>query len=336
MCFFFCGVQLFARKRPSGQASMLTVNAARPGLAAISGKAAGTRTLVAPISGMPCYVYRAAVWQLDTEGKSEWKNVAGETGHVTFLIEDETGEILVEPSGAEFELCQSLSGEYGSPSSSSSSVPEAVANFLARNGITLDRPTRVEEYCLQPETPVVVTGTVTENSALSENAVAPVSAESPRNMEQAAGAARSAASGVDDLRQRQPEVIRLASGPVPQSTTQMTQQAKIAAALARAGLASPEMWTASEGSLQAINALIDSHSRPNQSQPDSKPDTSATPELSLTTMTMTKGADDAAFIISNLQPARENSLGWQSVALVLAGSTLTTLSLYVLLLAHMH
>ena len=315
---------------------MLTVNAARPGLAAISGKAAGTRTLVAPISGMPCYVYRAAVWQLDSGKKAGWKNVAGETGHVTFLIEDETGEILVEPSGAEFELCQSLSGEYSSPSSSSSSVPEAVANFLAGNGITLDRPTRVEEYCLQPETAVVVTGTVIENSALSENAVAPVSAESPRNLEQAAGAARSAASGVDDLQQRQPEVIRLASGPVPQSTTQMTQQAKIAAALARAGLASPDMWTASEGSLQAINALIDSHSRPNQSQPDSKPDASATPELSLTTMTMTKGADDAAFIISNLQPARENSLGWQSVALVLAGSTLTTLSLYVLLLAHMH
>jgi hypothetical protein len=335
MCFFLCGVQLFARKRPSGQASMLTVNAARPGLAAISGKSAGTRTLAAPISGRPCYVYRAAVWQLDSGREKEWKNVAGETGHVTFLIEDETGEILVEPSGAEFELCQSLREEYGSPSSSSS-VPEAVANFLARNGITLDRPTRVEEYCLQPETPVVVTGTVIENSALSENAVAPVSAESLRNLEQVAGAARGAASGVDDLRQRQPEVIRLASGPAPQSTTQMTQQAKIAAALARAGLASPDMWTASEGSLQAINALIDSHSRPNQSPSDSKPDASATPELSLTTMTMTKGPEDAAFIISNLQPARENSLGWQSVALVLAGSTLTTLSLYVLLLAHLH
>jgi hypothetical protein len=335
MCFFLCGVQLFARKRPSGQASMLTVNAARPGLAAISGKSAGTRTLAAPISGMPCYVYRAAVWQLDSGREKEWKNVAGETGHVTFLIEDETGEILVEPSGAEFELCQSLREEYGSPSSSSS-VPEAVANFLARNGITLDRRTRVEEYCLQPETPVVVTGTVIENSALSENAVAPVSAESLRNLEQVAGAARGAASGVDDLRQRQPEVIRLASGPAPQSTTQMTQQAKIAAALARAGLASPDMWTASEGSLQAINALIDSHSRPNQSPSDSKPDASATPELSLTTMTMTKGPEDAAFIISNLQPARENSLGWQSVALVLAGSTLTTLSLYVLLLAHLH
>ena len=334
MCFFFCGVQLFARKRPSGQASMLTVNAARPGLAAISGKSAGTRTLAAPISGMPCYVYRAVVWQLDSEGKGEWKNVAGETGHVTFLIEDETGELLVEPTGAEFDLCQSLSGEYGSPSSSSS-VPEAVANFLARNGVTLDRPTRVEEYCLQPETPVVVTGTVIENSALPANAVAPFSAESPRNLEQAA-AARGAARGVDNLRQWQPEVIRLASGPAPQSTTQMTQQAKIAAALARAGLASPDMWTTSEGSLQAINALIDSHSRPNQSPPDSKPDASATPEVSLTTMTMTKGPNDAAFIISNLQPAPENSLGWQSVALVLAGSTLTTLSLYVLLLAHLH
>src|ERR1700691_744161 len=200
MCFFFCGVQLFARKPSSARASKTTVSAATPGLAAISGKATGPRTLAAPISGKSCYVYRTSIWQLESDGKKEWKNVAEETGHVTFLIEDETGELSVEPSGAELDLRQNLSEEYGSPLSSSSkapketrdqpsssdqlsnsdqpsngkAIPHAVSNFLGRNGITLDRPTRVEEYCLQPEQPIFVTGTVIRNSAAPADPLASI------------------------------------------------------------------------------------------------------------------------------------------------------------------
>jgi hypothetical protein len=120
----------------------------------------------------------------------------------------------------------------------------------------------------------------------------------------------------------------------------MSQQAKIAAALAKAGLATPDMWATGEGGLQAVNSLIEGHSRPGQSSPDSKSDAPATLALATTmivtttTMTMTKGPDDSTFIISN-QPGHPTSLNWKAVALVLAGSTLTTLSLYVLLLARL-
>ena len=325
MCFFFCGVQLFARINSSNAISKVSVGTAAPGLATIAGKTTGTRTLAGPISGKPCYVYQTSVWQQDSSGKKEWKNVAEETGHVTFLIEDETGQLLVEPSGAQLDLRQSLSEEYGSasspspgtsdPTSNKEILPGAVSNFLARNGITLDRPTRFKEYCLEPETGIVITGTVAVSSSNPPPAIAKTTV-SP-----------------------QPEIIRLATGPTPQSTSHMSQQAKIAAALAKAGLATPDMWATGEGGLQAINSLIDSHSRPEQSPPDLKPGASATPALALTTttMTMAKNPDNPTFIISNRnQPSGPTSLGWKSVALVLAGSTLTTLSLYVLLVAHLH
>ncbi len=322
MCFFFCGMQLFAHGNSSDPVSKVGIGRATPGIAAIAGKTTGARTLAAPISGRPCYVYQTSIWQQEPNGKRQWKNVAEETGHVTFLVEDETGQLLVEPSGAELDLRQNLSEVYGSPSSPSGgtsdqtsnkeTLPDTLSNFLARNGITLERPTRVEEYSLEPETSVVITGTVAVSSSNPPPALAKATA-SP-----------------------QPEIIRLPTGPTPPSTTHMSQQAKIAAALAKAGLATPDMWATGEGGLQAINSLIDSHSRPEQSPADLKPGASATPALPLATMTMAKGPDNPTFIISNRnQPSGPTSLGWKSVALVLAGSTLTTLSLYVLLVAHM-
>lgn len=281
----------------------------------------------------------------ESAGKNEWKNVAEESGHLTFLLEDETGQLLVEPSGAELDLCQNISQEYGSlpsyspdplnqlsgtsphnQSSNRETVPHAFTDFLARNGVSLDRPTRVEEYCLEPETPVVITGTVTENSPMQADSPATTSAAASNNQRLVL------AKPVVE----QPEVIRLTNGATPQSTTQMSQQGKIAAALARAGLATADMWVTSEGGLQAINSLIDSHSRPDQLPADTKFEALATRALAWTPVTMAKGSDDTTFIISNRhQSPKPPSLGWKSVALVLAGSTLTTISLYVLLLAHL-
>ncbi|MFZ3340990.1 MAG: GIDE domain-containing protein [Terriglobales bacterium] len=338
MCFFFCGVQLLARTNSSHHVSKISIGAATPGLAAIAGKTTGARTLTAPISGRPCYAYQTSILQRESTGKKEWKNVAEETGHVTFLIQDETGELLVEPSGAELDLGQNFGEEYGSPSLpsetsnqiSNNEIVPAVSSFLARNGISLDRPTRVEEYCLEPETSVVITGTVTRNSGVPADSLASTFASSSRNAQPAI------AKAAANLPPQQPEIVRLASGSAVQSTTQMSQQAKIAAALAKAGIATADLWATSEDGVQAINLLIDGHSRPTQSSSDSN--ATAMPALALTgTMTMTKGSDDPTFIISNRnQASKPTSIGWKSVALVLAGSTITTLSVYLLLVAHLH
>lgn len=347
MCFFFCGVQLFARKNSSSRLPKVLIRGAGPGLVALSGKATGPRTLLAPISGSPCYLYRTSIWQQTPAGNREWKNVAEETGHLTFLIEDETGQLPVEPSGAELDLRQTLVQDYGAASSppgqtsnhtkdlslASQSVPEPVANFLSRNGIALDHPTRVEEYCLQPEMSVSVTGTIVENAPpLGDSAV---SSDSPRNPSNAPPASPVPMRPAADPRRPQPEVIRLASGAVPQSTTQMSQQAKIAAALAKAGLAQPDMWAATEPTTPNGASSTGGDLRPAEKHTDSALDTTSS-AAATQTFTMTKGAGNARFVISNQSQQTNPSVGWQSVALVLAGSTLTTLGLYVLLFAHLH
>jgi hypothetical protein len=343
--FFFCGVQLFAHKESSGRAPKVTISAAVAGLAAVAGKATGPRTLASPISGKPCYVYRASIWQLhESVAKKEWKNVAEETGHLTFLVEDETGRLLVEPGGAELDLRQNLSEEFLGPSVSSvqeadkpsnkSAVSEAVASFLARNGVALDRPTRVEEYCLQPEAQVVITGTIAKNSTFQMDSLASTSAASARTSRMATGDSPVPASKTGNPLRQQPEIIRLATGSTPQSTAQMSQQAKIAAALAKAGLAQPDMWATAEAGARGIASGTSGLPKPEQSKPNPT-DATATPALAVT-MTMSKGPDDSTFMISHHQPTPRISVGWKSVALVLAGSTLTTLGLYVLLFANLH
>ena len=97
------------------------------------------------------------------------------------------------------------------------------------------------------------------------------------------------------------------------------------------------MWATTEASALGIPSGANGHPKPEHSQPNSTPDATATTSFGAAmTITMTKGPDDPTFIISNHQPASRISLNWKSVAVVLAGSTLTTLSLYILLLAHLH
>ena len=196
MCFFFCGVQLFARQHPSSCAPRVAISATAPGFAAVAGKATGQRTLPLPSAEGHASSIGPRILQLqesaEDKDKKEWKNVAEETGHLTFFIEDETGQLLVEPSGAELDLRQNISEEYSSQSSSSpqpldefsdrpsnnqssgETVPRTFTNFLVRNGISLDRPTCVEEYCLEPETPIVVTGTVIKNDAMHADSLASI------------------------------------------------------------------------------------------------------------------------------------------------------------------
>ncbi len=63
LCLFLRGLQLFARNRSSGRAPNVSVSAAIPGPATVSGAASGSRTLTAPITGKPCFVYRTSIFQ---------------------------------------------------------------------------------------------------------------------------------------------------------------------------------------------------------------------------------------------------------------------------------
>ena len=384
VCLFLFGVRLFARKHSLASISTSTIRALAPGRAAISGKAIGPNTLSAPITGQKCYIARTTVWQQSKSGaKAEWTKVAEQTLHLPFFIEDATGQLLVEPLGAEFDLHQILREEYSLPSSPSKpeNVPPSVHNFLVGHGIPVDRPTRIEEHALQPETPLMIAGTVSRNPGVEVRPLSPVPNDTPPNRNIARPTNGDfLASAV------RPEIVKLSGGPAPASTTEMTQQGKIAAALNRAGMAGPEGWTVA--SVRAENGQSeDSHgdnSRPEsalrkfvavkesaQLGPDPVPEARSTARDQIKDQTkdgtkdptkdgarvqtkdrtnnkpksetvsafdlspalaLIKGANNAPFRIScQSPPAAAISLGWACVTMVVGGTGLTILGIYLLL-----
>ncbi len=372
VCLFLFGVRLFARKHSLAPISTSTIRAAALGRTTISGRAIGPYTLSAPITGQKCYIARTLVWQQSNSGaKAEWTKVAEETLHLPFFIEDKTGQLLVEPLGAEFDLHQTLREEYGLSSSSlqPENVPPSVNNFLIGHGIPLNRPTRIEEQALQPEMPLLIAGTVSKNPCIEVRPLSPVPDDTPPN-HNIAGPTNGnfLASAV------RPEIVKLTGGQAPASTTEMTQQGKIAAALNRAGIAGPEGWTVasvraengqsedtrvenirSGGALRKFVAVGES-AQPVAPDPvpegrsaargqikdqtnraedgtNNQPKSEAAPAFNLAPpLALMKGANNAPFRIScQSLPAAAISLGWACVTMVVGGTGLTILGVYLLL-----
>ncbi len=381
VCLFLFGVRLFAQKRSLPPISTSAVRAASPGRSAISGKATGPYTLSAPITGQNCYIARTMVWQQSKSGaKTEWTKVAEETLHLPFFIEDATGQLLVEPLGAEFDLHQTLRQEYGLPSSSLTleNAPPGVRNFLIGHGIPVNRPTRIEEHALQPEMPLLIAGTVSKNPGIEVRPLSPVPDDTPPNYNIAGPT-----NGNFLAAAVRPEIVKLTGGPAPASTTEMTQQGKIAAALNRAGMAGPEGWTVASvraengqseetrvGNIRSESALrklvaVEEGAQPPASDPlpearftapdqtkgqtkgqtkdqmkhraedgtNNQPKSETVSAFNLAPpLALMKGANNAPFRIScQSQPAVAISLGWACVTMVVAGTGLTILGIYLLL-----
>ncbi len=369
---FVAGVWLFARKRSLAPVPTATTGSAAAGRIALSGKATGPYTLSAPISGQRCYLSRTTVWQQSqANGKAKWNKVAQETLHLPFFIEDATGQLLVEPSGAALDDLQpNLSQEYWTPSTSlrSEEIPPRVSTFLLRHGISENLPTRIEERSLPPQTPIFITGTVVKNPGIEVRPLAPATGDPMDHP-----VIDREATGKMALPDSRPEIIKLASGPAPSSTAQMTQQAKIAAALNRAGITGPEGWTVARvrfdnggeddlrfgnvisRSGQEQGAVLEDGAKPpaisapeprstekDQSQvPPKEPGNGkgdggqleTAPSFDLTPpLALMKGSMGARFVISSYNPARfGGSLGWSSVVMVVAGTGLTLLGLCMML-----
>src|SRR6266478_948084 len=230
--FFFRGFPLLARKRLLLNTPTSKIRSASLGLVEISGVATGPYTLPAPISGMPCFLYSTTAWLQRDESKThEWKKVAEETLHVPFFLNDGTGQLLVDPRGAELDLHRDLHQTY-SDIIFSPHAPPQVSSFLARHGTTDSSKIRIEERCIKPTDTLFVVGTMAENPGIDVRPF-PVAIEG------------------NDLvltnvvpQPRLPEVIRLSEPGNSAAPVDMTQQSKIAAALTKAGIVSTAAWTA--------------------------------------------------------------------------------------------
>jgi hypothetical protein len=312
--FFFRGLSLLAHKG-SQNAPVSKIATAPPGLVEVSGVATGSNTICTPIAGKPCYLYRTAVWQQRKTAGHQWEKIVDETLHVPFFLDDSTGQLLIEPQGADLDLQSEFHKEYDPGLFlEKNKVPPSVGHFLGRHGVTPVRRIKVEEYCIRPESMVFSVGTMTEN---------------PR------GEVRQAHHGTDGAcgpaepstpqfrRTDAPEVIRLSVSKEALTAGAMTQQAKISAALIKAGHAWPADILYPKPDPEHASAANGKH-EVQQPAPQSA-------RVLPPARVLMKGSKNAPFLIS-WRSQRELSRAhiWRSAVMLSGGTALTLAGLYAL------
>lgn len=331
--FFLHGFYLLARKRLLLATPTSKIRSAALGLVEVNGLATGPHTIPAPISGKPCFLYRTTAWQQSKGKKDDWEQVADETLHLPFFVKDTTGELLIEPLGADLDLHRDSREEYDTSffSSTLNDVPPRVSVFLSRHGVIPARKLRVEEHSIKPDDPLFIAGTITENPGVE---VRPFSH---------GGAAHDSEDGSGMEHNVAPQVIRLESGATPSTSLEMNQQSKIAAALTRAGITKPEAWSAAGVPYQSLAVEENGAAEDNEGteksteselrRHDCKPTDGGPQDSNLTPpVVLMKGENDPTFVISfRSQKEFVAALGWKAAAMVWGGAAITLLGVYMLL-----
>src|SRR5260370_4262831 len=218
--------------------------------------------MVSPITERPCLYYRTLVWEWKQNGKNKnWVKIVNECMHLPFFVDDNTGRLLVDPRGADLDLHRACDEEFcDSFFTTKDSAPDTVRSFLARHGIITNNKIKVEEYCIKPKNSLFILGTLGDNAGL-EVSPQPIRDAETINSISIQGFSLSLNSlsvtrdsddlPVGSLAPRLPlgfdghhDVVRLPSDSAPVKSSDMTQQQKIAAALLKAGIASPLAWAA--------------------------------------------------------------------------------------------
>ena len=342
--FLFLGFHLLARKRRLLSTPTSLINEAAKGAVEISGEAAGPYTLSAPISGKPCFLYRTTIWQQQKNKNGGWERIVDETLHLPFFVADPTGQMLIEPLGADLDLPDDFHADsrgdydydydydaaFASPSSGSAAadeLPPRVGVFLSRHNVVPVGRLRVAELSIKPEDALFVSGTLADNPGVQ---VRPLRPHDDARAKILASKNRDEAPDPNTPSPplTAPEVIQLSTRPVASSTREMSQQAKIAAALYRAGITKPEAWSTAGVPYENVAVADAAPSGPGRGEtPTMLSGFDLNPALVLM-----NGDSDSTFTISfRSQKESVGGLAWRSTALIWGGVTIVLLGVYTLL-----
>jgi hypothetical protein len=347
IALFFYGFRLLQRRRLILDTPFSKIRSASLGMVEISGLATGPYTMLAPITGRPCYYFRTLVWEWKQHGKNkEWVKIAGECMHVPFFLDDNTGRMLIDPRGADLDLHRDFQQEFcDSFFTTKDPAPESVRTFLARHGVITNNKIKVEEFCIKPKNALFTVGTVAENTALE------VTPQPIRESEEVGSLSIGKFSlsltptgfnsiGGDDnipvlaepvaiRADASHEVVRLPSGSSPMKSSEMTQQQKIAAALVKAGITSPAAWAVAGVASESASGVEVVSDPASTSLRDGGGSNGFDPHPPVV---LRKGENDTTFLISwRSQQEVARTLGWKCTLMIWGGPVLALLSLYVLL-----
>ncbi len=334
IALFFYGFRLLQRRRLILDTPLSKIRSASMGMVEVSGLAVSPYTIIAPITGRPCYYYRTLVWELkQRERKKEWVQIASECVHVPFFIDDNTGRVLVDPRGADLDLHCDFKDKFSdSPFSTKGPLPDSIYHFLTSHGIATSNDLRVEEYCIKPKNSLFILGTLAENpgievapNAIHEDINSPsyVPLLSVQSIAFAAGsatnepgtrlvAARAAAAAASSPRYQ----AALSVPRIDPTIFTTAQQQKVAGALLAAGISNPSAWAAAGVPLPQPH--LTKPAAPDKSDPDRFPP-----------VVLMKGANNKTFLISwRSQNEVARSLGWKCTLMIWGGAALALISLY--------
>ena len=109
---FFAGFNLFRLKRRIENTPTSRIRSLAMGMVEVSGHARRQYALVSPMTQLPCVYYRVRRYRRN-DGQN-WKLTSDtNSGHVPFLIEDDTGQVSVNPKGAAVSAGEKQQGSAG-------------------------------------------------------------------------------------------------------------------------------------------------------------------------------------------------------------------------------
>ncbi len=338
---FYRGFRLLQRKRLIMNTPASKIRSAAMGLVEINGLAAGPYTIMAPITGVPCYYFHTTAWQWQQRGKnSEWVKVADEHLHVPFFLDDNTGRVLVNPQGAEMDIHRDFHDEFStSLFSRSLEMPSNISGFLARHGVSTDKKIKIDEYCIKPKNALFILGTLAQNPGLSVSAIPVLSLTAEQhalsfripNLSNLTADTDVSTAGkmLFSAFQSDPVAaagIHLVGDKPPARIADPAQQQKISAALVKAGITNPAAWAAAGLVNPGVVATSVSASTGGGAAATTAPE-----QFDLhPPVVLMRGTHNPSFLISwHSQRDVVSSLSWKSTLMIWGGPALTLLCAYI-------
>jgi hypothetical protein len=334
---FYRGFRLLQRKRLILNTPASKIRSAAMGLVEINGLAVGPYTMLAPITGVPCFYFHTMAWQWQQQGRnSKWVKVADESLHVPFFLDDKTGRVLVNPQSAEMDIHRDFHDEFSTGLFSSSfEMPPNIDDFLVRHGVSTDKKIKIDEYCIKPKNALFVLGTLAQNPGLTVSATPILSSTvNPSALSfripnisilsadtDVSTAGKVLFSGFKS----EPSGLHSLAANLPSQISDPAQQQKITAALVKAGITNPAAWA-----VAGVNPSVTAHSASTSTAAGAAAAT-ATEQFDLhPSVVMMKGTHDPAFLISwHSQRDVVSSLNWKSTLMIWGGPALTLLCAYI-------
>ena len=163
---FMQGFRLLQRKQWIDDTPISKIAGAAIGRVEFFGKVVGPYTLLAPLSEVDCFYYRAVAVTAEDVAQRPQES-ATESIFTPFFLEDDSGRVMVDPRGAQLDLPAEYTSDCGNEE-----LDPCCLQFLARHGLATSYVKSLREYTIKPGDELFVVGQLTENRGLTSMAEA--------------------------------------------------------------------------------------------------------------------------------------------------------------------